>query len=84
MKNKYQQIHITVAILCYMQANSHRKLSVKQIQSILPYERNVRTVQSVLKELVELGVLQGDKCSPQGFTYLGLSKYKYYDCLKLN
>lgn len=45
-----------------------KKLSVTEVMDSLTIKTSRRTMQRLLKDMVDVGVIEGDKGNPQGFT----------------
>ena len=45
-----------------------KKLSVTEVMDSLTIKTSRRTMQRLLKDMVDAGVIEGDKGNPQGFT----------------
>ena len=58
--------NITTIIYLFLQ--SQKKLSVTEVMDSLTIKTSRRTMQRLLKDMVDVGVIEGDKGNPQGFT----------------
>ena len=57
-----------ITSIIYLFLQSQKKLSVTEVMDSLTIKTSRRTMQRLLKDMVDVGVIEGDKGNPQGFT----------------
>ena len=57
-----------ITSIIYLFLQSQKKLSVTEVMDSLTIKTSRRTMQRLLKDMVDAGVIEGDKGNPQGFT----------------
>ena len=58
----------SITSIIYLFLQSQKKLSVTEVMDSLTIKTSRRTMQRLLKDMVDVGVIEGDKGNPQGFT----------------
>ena len=58
----------SITSIIYLFLQSQKKLSVTEVMDSLTIKTSRRTMQRLLKDMVDAGVIEGDKAKPQGFT----------------
>ena len=58
----------SITSIIYLFLQSQKKLSVTEVMDSLTIKTSRRTMQRLLKDMVDAGVIEGDKGNPQGFT----------------
>ena len=66
----------SITSIIYLFLQSQKKLSVTEVMDSLKLDSSRRTMQRLLKDMVDAGVLDGDKGNPQGFTLSEKWKFK--------
>ena len=56
-----------ITSIIYLFLQSQKKLSVTEVMDSLTIKTSRRTMQRLLKDMVDAGVIEGDKGNPQGF-----------------
>lgn len=57
-----------ITSIIYLFLQSQKKLSVTEVMDSLTIKTSRRTMQRLLKDMVDAGVIEADKGNPQGFT----------------